>query len=104
MKSFCGQCGLLETTNSQGEAIQLCKLCAEAREIWKKSGAWFFKSMPKFVIPGDKRSADRPARYLSGTRNWDVPSSIKPTWARPRGEQHKLASIYDPGTCTRNRH
>ena len=23
--------------------VWLCKICAEQREIWKKSGAWFFK-------------------------------------------------------------
>ena len=25
------------------ETIWLCKICGEQREMWKKSGAWFFK-------------------------------------------------------------
>lgn len=29
-------------------------ICAETREIWKKSGAWFFKSIPKYVLPGQR--------------------------------------------------
>jgi len=31
--------------------VWLCKICAEQREIWKKSGAWFFKGMPKYAKP-----------------------------------------------------
>lgn len=29
-------------------------ICAETREIWKKSGAWFFKSIPKYTLPSQK--------------------------------------------------
>lgn len=29
----------------------LCMICAESREIWKKSGAWFFKGLPKYTLP-----------------------------------------------------
>ncbi|KAL4713347.1 hypothetical protein ACJJTC_001878, partial [Scirpophaga incertulas] len=32
----------------------MCNLCAETREMWKKSGAWFFKSLPKYILP-DRR-------------------------------------------------
>ncbi|XP_047524534.1 rabphilin-3A isoform X2 [Pieris napi] len=32
----------------------MCNLCAETREMWKKSGAWFFKSLPKYVLPERK--------------------------------------------------
>ncbi|XP_046964096.1 rabphilin-3A isoform X1 [Vanessa cardui] len=31
-----------------------CILCAETREMWKKSGAWFFKSLPKYIMPDKK--------------------------------------------------
>ncbi|CDS40962.1 synaptotagmin [Echinococcus multilocularis] len=27
--------------------FHLCKLCCEAREVWKKSGAWFHRGLPK---------------------------------------------------------
>ena len=26
-----------------GETVWLCKICGEEREMWRKSGAWFFK-------------------------------------------------------------
>ncbi|XP_038217430.1 double C2-like domain-containing protein beta isoform X1 [Zerene cesonia] len=32
----------------------MCNLCAETREMWKKSGAWFFKSLPKYILPERK--------------------------------------------------
>lgn len=32
----------------------LCRICAETREMWKKSGAWFFKGMPKYILPEKK--------------------------------------------------
>jgi len=32
----------------------LCRICAETREMWKKSGAWFFNSMPKYILPEKK--------------------------------------------------
>lgn len=31
--------------NQDQDLIWLCKICAEQREMWKKSGAWFFKVM-----------------------------------------------------------
>ncbi|KAF9413243.1 hypothetical protein HW555_008465 [Spodoptera exigua] len=36
----------------------MCNLCAETREMWKKSGAWFFKSVPKYILP-DRRTTGR---------------------------------------------
>ena len=26
-----------------GETVWLCKICGEEKEMWRKSGAWFFK-------------------------------------------------------------
>lgn len=37
----------------------LCMICAETREIWKKSGAWFFKTLPKYILPGQQSSSYR---------------------------------------------
>jgi len=41
---------------SHGDAQKqfLCRICAETREMWKKSGAWFFKGMPKYILPEKK--------------------------------------------------
>ncbi|NXJ91375.1 RP3A protein, partial [Corythaixoides concolor] len=49
-KNVCTKCGV-ETTNSRPRAIWLCKICSEQREVWKRSGAWFFKGLPKQVLP-----------------------------------------------------
>uniref|UniRef100_A0A672U3Z8 Rabphilin 3A n=1 Tax=Strigops habroptila TaxID=2489341 RepID=A0A672U3Z8_STRHB len=49
-KNVCTKCGV-QTTNSRPHAIWLCKICSEQREVWKRSGAWFFKGLPKQVLP-----------------------------------------------------
>ncbi|XP_061865632.1 rabphilin-3A [Colius striatus] len=49
-KNVCTKCGV-ESTNSRPHAIWLCKICSEQREVWKRSGAWFFKGLPKQVLP-----------------------------------------------------
>ncbi|XP_065273858.1 rabphilin-3A [Emys orbicularis] len=49
-KNVCTECGV-EATNSRPHSIWLCKICSEQREVWKRSGAWFFKGLPKQVLP-----------------------------------------------------
>ena len=41
-QSVCGKCSV-NTSLHPREPSWLCKLCSERREIWKKSGAWFYK-------------------------------------------------------------
>ena len=53
---MCHKC-VVDTSSTAGEQWLLCKICAETREVWKKSGAWFFKGMPRYVIPEQKRPA-----------------------------------------------
>ena len=36
--------------NEANMTVWLCKICAEQREIWKKSGAWFFKVRYYFIF------------------------------------------------------
>ncbi|XP_053329168.1 rabphilin-3A [Spea bombifrons] len=48
-KNACTKCGV--ETNSRPHSIWLCKICSEQREVWKRSGAWFFKGLPKHVLP-----------------------------------------------------
>lgn len=31
--------------------IWLCQICSETREMWKKTGAWFYKSLPSYEKP-----------------------------------------------------
>ncbi|CAH0384462.1 unnamed protein product [Bemisia tabaci] len=54
-KAVCPKCSI-ETSSSRKSSVWLCKICAETREIWKKSGAWFYKGIPKYVIPPKKNN------------------------------------------------
>ncbi|KAM4700514.1 rab effector Noc2 isoform 2-T2 [Discoglossus pictus] len=49
-KKVCTKCGI-ETSNSQKRPVWLCKICSEQREVWKRSGAWFYKGLPKYILP-----------------------------------------------------
>uniref|UniRef100_A0A8B9QCG2 Rab effector Noc2 n=1 Tax=Apteryx owenii TaxID=8824 RepID=A0A8B9QCG2_APTOW len=49
-KKVCTKCGI-ETVGSQKRPLWLCKICSEQREVWKRSGAWFYKGLPKYIAP-----------------------------------------------------
>lgn len=44
--------------------IWLCKICSETREMWKKTGAWFFKGIPRYELPSRNTEARYPAKEL----------------------------------------
>ncbi|XP_046698125.1 rabphilin-3A isoform X1 [Silurus meridionalis] len=48
-KNMCTKCGV--QVNSRPQSVWLCKICSEQREVWKRSGAWFFKGLPKQFLP-----------------------------------------------------
>ncbi|XP_068560035.1 rabphilin-3A-like [Cebidichthys violaceus] len=48
-KNMCTKCGT--QCSSRPRAVWLCKICREQREVWKRSGAWFFKGFPKHFLP-----------------------------------------------------
>uniref|UniRef100_A0A8C4THS2 Rabphilin-3A n=1 Tax=Erpetoichthys calabaricus TaxID=27687 RepID=A0A8C4THS2_ERPCA len=48
-KHVCQNCGV--ESNSRPRSVWLCKICSEQREVWKRSGAWFFKGFPKQFLP-----------------------------------------------------
>ncbi|XP_077996408.1 rabphilin-3A-like [Glandiceps talaboti] len=86
-KAVCTKCGV-DTLNSHRDPVLLCKICSEHREMWKRSGAWFFKSIPKYVIPEKKSDAQK---YQPGRRIEPKTRSRKPggarnynTWSRGR--------------------
>ncbi|XP_075051162.1 rab effector Noc2 isoform X2 [Mixophyes fleayi] len=49
-KKVCTKCGI-ETVGSLKRPTWLCKICSEQREVWKRSGAWFYKGIPKYILP-----------------------------------------------------
>lgn len=63
-KAVCSKCGV-DTYTLGRDPVWLCKICSETREMWKKSGAWFFKSIPKYVMPKKKKDSNssNPPRY-----------------------------------------
>lgn len=55
--------------------IWLCQICAETREMWKKTGAWFYKSLPSY---------NRPLN-LSAMRSISLTTSPRPERKTNRG-------------------
>ncbi|XP_069827311.1 rab effector Noc2 isoform X2 [Dendropsophus ebraccatus] len=49
-KKVCTKCGI-ETFSNLKRPTWLCKICSEQREVWKRSGAWFYKGIPKYILP-----------------------------------------------------
>ncbi|NXW16274.1 RP3A protein, partial [Circaetus pectoralis] len=77
-KNVCTKCGV-ETTNSRPHAIWLCKICSEQREVWKRSGAWFFKGLPKQVLP-----QPMPVSKNKGPQAPSEPSPLEPPTQDPK--------------------
>ncbi|XP_012176762.2 rabphilin-1 [Bombus terrestris] len=56
--------------SSSGQKQFLCRICAESREMWKKSGAWFLKGMPKYILPEKKERGW--SRSIHKTSTWTI--------------------------------
>ncbi|XP_020282446.1 uncharacterized protein LOC109854092 isoform X2 [Pseudomyrmex gracilis] len=71
---------IVQRSHSNAQRQFLCRICAETREMWKKSGAWFFKSMPKYILPEKKeRGWCRPSNRTS---SWTISKSADSTDAQ----------------------
>ncbi|NXA05340.1 DOC2B protein, partial [Sapayoa aenigma] len=89
-KKVCTKCGI-ETLGAQKRPLWLCKICSEQREVWKRSGAWFYKGLPKYITP--LKSSSKPTELHS--QPWQsepavpesesVGTSRSFTWARGKG-------------------
>lgn len=55
--------------------IWLCKICSETREMWKKTGAWFYKGIPKYEVPQRAVSVRAPQREPKVTE--DKPTKLR---------------------------
>ncbi|XP_013867528.1 rabphilin-3A isoform X1 [Austrofundulus limnaeus] len=76
-KHMCTKCGT--QCGSRPRAVWLCKICREQREVWKRSGAWFFKGFPKHFLPSPMP--------LSKTKEDGAPEAAdlqKPAASEPR--------------------
>ncbi|XP_048375342.1 rab effector Noc2 [Sphaerodactylus townsendi] len=88
-KKVCTKCGI-ETLSTSKRPLWLCKICSEQREVWKRSGAWFYKALPKYILPlknisRAKETTLRPLRVESPTLEVKgVAATRSYTWARGR--------------------
>ncbi|NXK65898.1 DOC2B protein, partial [Sylvietta virens] len=108
-KKVCTKCGI-ETVGAQKRPLWLCKICSEQREVWKRSGAWFYKGLPKYIRPlKSSSSSSRPLELQSqpgqGEAAVPEPESVGSrrsfTWARGKGwgppEPPSLPASASPG-------
>ncbi|NXT14432.1 RP3A protein, partial [Prunella fulvescens] len=102
-KNVCTKCGV-QTTNNRPQAIWLCKICSEQREVWKRSGAWFFKGLPKQMLPQPMPVSKKGPQAPSEPRPAEPPApdpklpSRAPTRGRTLGKKHPEQSC---GCCLR---
>ncbi|XP_040497055.1 LOW QUALITY PROTEIN: rab effector Noc2 [Ursus maritimus] len=88
-KKVCTKCGI-EASPGQKRPLWLCKICSEQREVWKRSGAWFYKGLPKYILPlkTPGRADDPHFRPLPVEPTEQKPRSTETsrvyTWARGR--------------------
>ncbi|XP_014731985.1 PREDICTED: rab effector Noc2 isoform X2 [Sturnus vulgaris] len=86
-KKVCTKCGI-ETVGAQKRPLWLCKICSEQREVWKRSGAWFYKGLPKYITPLKSSSSSskplelQPQPWQGEVEPQSVSSSHSFTWAR----------------------
>ncbi|KAF8776779.1 Double C2-like domain-containing protein beta [Argiope bruennichi] len=97
-KAVCTKCGV-DTLSAHKEPICLCKICAETRETWKKSGAWFYKGLPKYILPVDNNDSTGvmtpPADSAQGPSPTHLYSPAMPD--SPRSPQHRDDFNRSPG-------
>uniref|UniRef100_A0A8D2PLJ6 Rab effector Noc2 n=1 Tax=Zosterops lateralis melanops TaxID=1220523 RepID=A0A8D2PLJ6_ZOSLA len=92
-KKVCTKCGI-ETVGAQKRPLWLCKICSEQREVWKRSGAWFYKGLPKYIRPlkssSSSSSSSKPLELqpqpwqgeAAEPEPQSIGSSFSFTWAR----------------------
>uniref|UniRef100_A0A8C9VRI5 Double C2 domain beta n=1 Tax=Scleropages formosus TaxID=113540 RepID=A0A8C9VRI5_SCLFO len=95
-KKVCTKCGI-ETACSQKRTQWLCKICSEQREVWKRSGAWFYKAVPKYVWPMKEATQGLGPGLSAGERGGlPVGSSASAgrtySWARSKGQSFPLTA------------
>ncbi|XP_004635533.2 LOW QUALITY PROTEIN: rab effector Noc2 [Octodon degus] len=77
-KKVCTKCGI-EASPGQKRPLWLCKICSEQREVWKRSGAWFYKGLPKYILPPKSPGWEDDPRFQ--------PFSVEPANPEPRSTE-----------------
>jgi hypothetical protein len=93
-KAVCSKCSV-DTYNMQRQPVWLCKICSENRELWKRSGAWFFKGIPQYKLPDGKTGGkDMGGKYTGIGMRSQTPESSRQQQHRYGG---KYSSAWDRG-------
>ncbi|XP_043101856.1 rabphilin-3A isoform X2 [Puntigrus tetrazona] len=96
-KNMCTKCGV--QANARPRSVWLCKICSEQREVWKRSGAWFFKGLPKQFLPSpmpvsrprDPSPQKSPAAAPAAPQNQTPAAAPEPTADAPIGPKPPVA-------------
>nr|XP_015221628.1 PREDICTED: rabphilin-3A isoform X2 [Lepisosteus oculatus] len=104
-KHVCRKCGV----ESRPRSVWLCKICSEQREVWKRSGAWFFKGLPKQFLPSPMPiskpkdpSLQREADSKEPPSREQRASSYPRTLGRGQTESQVLSAEQDTAVKTRD--
>ncbi|XP_072921915.1 rabphilin-3A-like isoform X2 [Hemitrygon akajei] len=104
-KNVCTKCGI--ETASRPRPVWLCKICSEQREVWKRSGAWFFKGLPKQILPEPIPIIKQSLQMVKGEHPSQEPPGPEqkpsPNWTQSRGTECELAGG-GPPSYTSSRH
>ncbi|XP_063258860.1 rab effector Noc2 isoform X2 [Prinia subflava] len=106
-KKVCTKCGI-ETVGAQKRPLWLCKICSEQREVWKRSGAWFYKGLPKYIRPLRSSSSSRALELqpqpwqgeAAAPEPQSVGSSRSFTWARGKVVSSDSDSDSELSSCS----
>ncbi|XP_053276984.1 rabphilin-3A [Pleuronectes platessa] len=97
-KNMCTKCGT--QCGSRPRAVWLCKICREQREVWKRSGAWFFKGFPKHFLPSPMPLSKPREAGAHEAAEPKGPPAPKPrgavTQAQPAGPEPQGRAGYPP--------
>ncbi|XP_048468668.1 rab effector Noc2 isoform X1 [Rhincodon typus] len=102
-KKVCVKCGI-ETLGSQRRPIWLCKICSERREIWKRSGAWFYKGLPKYILPlkSTARNSELQLRPIQMEHGQSIIVNRSYSWAKGRVVSSDSESESECSNCSQD--
>ncbi|GCC23675.1 rab effector Noc2-like isoform X3 [Chiloscyllium punctatum] len=102
-KKVCIKCGI-ETLGSQRRPIWLCKICSEGREIWKRSGAWFYKGLPKYILPlkSTARNTELQLRPIQMEHGQSIIVNRSYSWAKGRVVSSDSESESECSNCSQD--
>ncbi|KAK3919022.1 Rab effector Noc2 [Frankliniella fusca] len=101
-KFVCSKCSIETCSSSTKEQIWLCKICSETREMWKKSGAWFFKGLPKYILPEKSANRTRQNMHLNPVGQRPT-ASFSSNWIKQAGGETENDSSSEDELMRRSR-